>query len=696
MKQLAILFIISLWAVPSMADNLTGEQYQALRDEAQALFTTQAQAVSAGQKLPDKCATPLFHTLAYERLAGEKAAMFPGREDTMEFTYGTAHFLLHFTGKGANRVYEFDLQDSLSSIPNFIFEAGKILESVYAHLTNDLGFGPPRSDGSYNGGGDGRLDVYFVDIGAYGATAPEQITTVNGVPVATTYMFMENDYQGFPGYENNRLNALRVSVAHELFHSFQFAMDVSEIEPAGASNNPAWIEMSAVFMEEEHYPNINDYISYLVFFYAFPHWSLRTGTQLSSPEINYNRNLHMYGSGIFPIFLASQFGPTIIKNIWDSCGAHADGNWWTGADGAIKARSGGTESMRSMFRLFTIWNLFTGNPGQGGWARGNQYFVDAAAFPRIRLAETISAYPATVSLADSIQPDNLGANYIWLTNLSSVSSGLAVSFSPDRSIPWGLQVVGLPAVVSNTNLPVFIDPIVYDSSTSLVQIPNAGSFNSIMLIPSVIGTDVVQANYSLSIAPLQEGLVRPNGGEALYAGSTYSIAWYFPESVDSILLELSTNNGQTWETIETTYNNFIYSWAVPNLSSDSCLIRASDADNPGTTFDVSNAVFSILSVSSDQVHDPYPNPAWIEIHDAMLFSADVKSDEGARRMSVTIANLAGELVWQKDSDLGLGKVSVEWNYTNDAGKGVAAGPYVALIRLSGDDTVYRKKIMVMK
>lgn len=452
--------------------------------------------VARGEAPPIKCATPYLCQFPLDMSPSAAAvSSFPGREDTLSLAYATDHFLLHYTDVGSYTVFQFDQQDSLPGIPDYIYMAGRIFEEVYTHTVTELGFDPPVSDDTV-GGGTGLVDVYFIHGAFYGATMIDSLMLTTPY-TATAYIFMENDYEGFVGYENNRLDALRVTAAHEFFHVVQFAIDVLEMEDIFGDANPAWMEMTATFMEEEHFDNVDDYYNYLPFYYAFPQWSLRTGTSLVSPEIYYYRNLHMYGSVLFPIFLAEMFGPGMIKNIWDRCGMISGPNWWTAADQAIKAESGNSLTLRSVFGEFALWNLFTGE-----WARPGYYFPEGNQYPRAAVAAQVNSYPAVISVSDSLQPDNLGTNYIVLSDLASVSAGLAVSFEPDRTQPWALQVVGLPANVADTSQSVYIDPQVYDSSTGLVTIPDASAFDKIVLIPSVPGGDAVSVDYSLTVSIL--------------------------------------------------------------------------------------------------------------------------------------------------------------------------------------------------
>ncbi len=473
-----------------MAGEMSPDQWRSFNADATAMFEELSEKVASGEELPLKCATPILNALISSRPKGVDSKMlFVEREDTMTYTYSTSHFLLHYTDNGSNRVYQYDTQTMETGVPDYIYHAGMICDSVWEHTVGDLGFTPPISDGYYNGGGDGLMDIYFIDFPAYGATVSDSIQAT--IPMTMTcYIFIENDYEGFPGYESNRLNALRVTIAHEFFHTVQFAIDASELEGSSPDVNPAWIEMSAVFMEDECYDEVNDYLNYLRFFYDVPQWSIRTGTVLGSPTINYWRNLHMYGSVVFPIFLAERYGSVIIRDIWEGCGQVAGPNWWLAADDAIKSRSGDTSDLQNEFQEFALWNLFTKQRFKPG------YFSEAIDYDTVNLAARITSYPTTLNPVDSVLPDNLGANYIMLENVDIMTMGLEIEFEPETADSWGITLVGMQ---NDIGQPVMVEHIDYDTVTSPIQIPNASEFDRIALIVSVLGGNALQVGYQLTI-----------------------------------------------------------------------------------------------------------------------------------------------------------------------------------------------------
>lgn len=99
----------------------------------------------------------------------------------------------------------------------------------------------------------------------------------------------------------------------------------------------------------------------------------------------------------------------------------------------------------------------------------------------------------------------------------------------------------------------------------------------------------------------------PNGGESWEAQSQYNITWS-SSNVTNVGIDYSTNNGSTWLNItgSTPASNGSYNWTVPNVSSEECLVKVYDADNPAVE-DISDATFHITSAPEESITVLLPN-----------------------------------------------------------------------------------------
>jgi hypothetical protein len=88
----------------------------------------------------------------------------------------------------------------------------------------------------------------------------------------------------------------------------------------------------------------------------------------------------------------------------------------------------------------------------------------------------------------------------------------------------------------------------------------------------------------------------PNGGENWLKGSTQTITWTTSGPVDNVKIQYSIDNGSSWDTIiESTPNSGSFSWTLPDISSDQCMVKVSDASDADIS-DTSDQVFSITGL----------------------------------------------------------------------------------------------------
>ncbi len=106
----------------------------------------------------------------------------------------------------------------------------------------------------------------------------------------------------------------------------------------------------------------------------------------------------------------------------------------------------------------------------------------------------------------------------------------------------------------------------------------------------------IRSNSSLTFVPGPDELLllSPNGSEQIPGGSIHSIEWATYGSIDTILLEYSADNGSTWIDIDTVSGTNSYQWTVPEINSEDCLMRISNADDSNVN-DTSDGLFSVYS-----------------------------------------------------------------------------------------------------
>ncbi|MGA1841508.1 MAG: MXAN_6640 family putative metalloprotease [bacterium] len=216
-------------------------------------------------EVAEKCATPIIRlALNHPDLLDDENLFILYRPDnplyiryyapdgSVPWAYDTpeGHFKIHYSESGTHAVYGSD--GNQSTIPDYVVSFGAYFEQAWYYETdpNMFGYDPPPPDG--NNGGDNRFDVYIKNISYYGYTSIEM-----GHP----YIVVHNNYTG--SFESNldpegsMSGNMKITAAHELFHSIQYFYD--------QWNNDCiwWEENTAVWMEDEVFDYVDGYLNYL-------------------------------------------------------------------------------------------------------------------------------------------------------------------------------------------------------------------------------------------------------------------------------------------------------------------------------------------------------------------------------------------------------------------------------------------------
>jgi hypothetical protein len=242
-------------------------------------------------------------------------------------------FCVHWVAEGLDAP---NLSDANGDgVPDFVERVLSVAEHVYSIENEKLGWQAPRSDGR-KGGGNGKTDVYLAEIGGalFGYAAPDRGQASKGHRLPRRlhgYLVLDNDYarREFPG--TTPLHDLEVTIAHEYNHILQFGYDAYQ---------DAWFaESTAVWMEDEAYNGINDYLRYV------RRWVKRYDVPLTASSIK------EYGSAVWNKWLAHRYGRSVVRGAWSRAIHTKPGGFSVAAyDSAIRA-TGGSDFSRD-FSLF--------------------------------------------------------------------------------------------------------------------------------------------------------------------------------------------------------------------------------------------------------------------------------------------------------------------------------------------------------
>jgi hypothetical protein len=231
-----------------------------------------------------------------------------------------ADFCVHWVDQGLDAP---NLADGDGDgIPDYVERVLAIAEHVHAIENEKLGWREPLSDGTL-GGGHGKTDVYLAEIGPqlFGYAAPDRGQVgPSGRPPRRLhgYLVLDNDYEPFEFPHTRPGRDLKVTIAHEYNHILQFAYDAYE--------DPWFAESSAVWMEDQVYNGIDDYLRYV------RHWVHLWSTPLTA------NSLKEYGSAVWNEWLAHHYGRSIVRKAWAAAAqASPDGFAVAAYERAIRA-----------------------------------------------------------------------------------------------------------------------------------------------------------------------------------------------------------------------------------------------------------------------------------------------------------------------------------------------------------------------
>jgi len=249
----------------------------------------------------------------------------------------TPHFCIHWVAVGidAPKLTDGDGVTDGDGIPDFVERVQAVAEHVHSVENRKLGWRDPKSDRG-RGGGGGKTDVYLIQIGGalFGYAAPDrgQARGARRLPRSLHgYLVLDNDYdpREFPG--TTQQEDLEVTFAHEYNHSRQFGYDAYQ---------DAWFaESSAVWMEDQVYDGIDDYLRYV------RRWVHRSDTPLTAISIK------EYGSAVWNMWLARRYGQSIVRSAWARAVHTKPGGFSVSAyDSAIRG-AGGSDFSRDFARF---------------------------------------------------------------------------------------------------------------------------------------------------------------------------------------------------------------------------------------------------------------------------------------------------------------------------------------------------------
>ena len=286
------------------------------------------------------------------------------------------NFRVHYNISGINAPDLTD--DNENGIPDYVDSTLVFFEYAWDLMVNQLGYLPPLSDEGI-GGGD-EIDVYLKDMGnVYGVTYPVNVS----ISSYSAYIEIDKDYSDY-GFSTHGYDALRVTTAHEFFHTIQFRYFYN-------FDLVWWMEQTAVWIEDIAWDDVNDYLTYLYLFFN------------NFLPLDYTGESFMYGAAIWAHYLSKRFGIDIIKDLWVHLSYYQTSNI-ASFEKVIPI------GLSNAFAEFSVWNYFTKNR-----ANTSDFYSDSDLFNEsVNIDLSIDIY-TLISAIDTLETKKLTSRYVEIS-----------------------------------------------------------------------------------------------------------------------------------------------------------------------------------------------------------------------------------------------------------------------------------------
>ncbi len=375
------------------------------------------QAYRPSQEIIGRCATPIIKE-AIESAPGFSPQIQAAISEALDrpvrtYTYDSpaGYFKIHYDLSGLHAVPAEDIDEN--GVPDFIERIALYADSSWQFEIYTQGFRAPPSD---NGdGGDDLYDIYTEAMGYYGYCQPEDPGPEPWNDY-TSFISVHKNFINFPPNddpEGNEIGAAKVTVAHEFNHACQFAYD--------RFDETFFYELTATYMEDEVFDEVNDNYNYLDEFFDSPHTSLK------------ENSFHMYSTFIFGRFLRLRYGPGIMPVTWDYIRYYGAGE---SVDSALTVFG---SSFAEQFPEFTSWNYFTGTRDDG------LHYDEGANYPQLPIYFDESVYPVERNQTSSTRPKGWAANYALFNKDGTPGPILKVDFNGQDYAEWAVSITPIDA-----------------------------------------------------------------------------------------------------------------------------------------------------------------------------------------------------------------------------------------------------------
>ncbi len=374
-------------------------------------------------------------------LTTTQASAHPPEQDNRpelpnEQTFGTPHFLVHYTTTGVETIDPTDSDGD--GVPDYVELIGETMEHSWTTQINLMGW--PMPPGDAGEGGDERIDVYLEDILSEGYAG--YVDTNDGFlgdnpntpeqehRAAYAYLVLDNDYAETEEGETP-IGLMRATVAHEFNHILQAGIDDRDIH--------FWLyEATATWMEDEIYTEVNDGVYYLDSVFKNPDICLVA-------EVARGDDLHWYGTWLLLRHMTERYGQDVVRVVWEQM---RQLNGFRAIDAALASFGSTLEAETQSFAVANLLRAYT----------------EGSLYPTVRIEGEIDV--GTYTPVNGVQ--SLGVDYLHFAGSGLISVTLAAAEGP-----LGIHAVGIRGneadLVSPASNTLIIDLNAYSEAYLIVH-----------------------------------------------------------------------------------------------------------------------------------------------------------------------------------------------------------------------------------
>jgi hypothetical protein len=259
----------------------------------------------------------------------------------------SGHFKINYDTSGYNAVDTEDI--SGNGVPDYVDSAAAIFDHVWRVEIEEMGFNPPPNLGV------GYYEIVINDQAAQGVYGQTYILDIGNPEKIHSYIAVDKSFMSDKFYTKG-LDAMRVTAAHEFNHAIQIGYHFN------LSSDRFFMEMTSTWLEDNLYPQVNDYYAYLPsFFYS-----------INSIAFNSMSGVYPYANSIYLHYLTKIFSPHIVVEIWRQINQEDA----MSALNTVLLRKGTTWANTQ--NEYAVWLYYTGERAING-----KFFPDAAQYPMI-------------------------------------------------------------------------------------------------------------------------------------------------------------------------------------------------------------------------------------------------------------------------------------------------------------------------